>query len=79
MHSLTPKIITLQRRFITNKKGEKRMHNEIKKIAEHYGLSAQLDQTVEECAELIQAINKYKRKPEDSTKENISKRWQMLE
>ena len=30
-------------------------------IINHYGLSAQLDQLIEECAELIQAINKHKR------------------
>jgi NTP pyrophosphatase (non-canonical NTP hydrolase) len=39
------------------------MGNDIDTIANHYGLTAQLDQTVEECAELIQAINKYKRNP----------------
>lgn len=33
----------------------------IAKIANHYGLEAQLDQTIEECAELILAIRKYKR------------------
>lgn len=33
----------------------------IAKIASHYGLEAQLDQTIEECAELILAIRKYKR------------------
>lgn len=33
----------------------------IKEIANHYGLEKQLDQTVEECAELIQAISKAKR------------------
>lgn len=47
------------------------MYNGITKIAEYYGLSAQLDQTTEECAELIQAINKYKRNTCISTKENI--------
>ena len=34
---------------------------EIKKIAEHYGYDAQSNQFIEECAELIQAVNKYKR------------------
>ena len=34
---------------------------EIKKIAEHYGYDAQSNQLVEECAELIQAVNKYRR------------------
>lgn len=31
------------------------------KIADHYGLDPQLDMLQEECAELIQAVNKYKR------------------
>ena len=31
----------------------------IKEIANHYGLEKQLDQTVEECSELIQAIMKW--------------------
>ena len=30
-------------------------------ILEHYGLPAQIDQTQEECAELIVALNKWKR------------------
>lgn len=30
-------------------------------IADHYGLDPQMSQTQEECAELIQAISKYKR------------------
>lgn len=34
---------------------------EIKKVAEHYGYEAQSNQLVEECAELIQAVNKYRR------------------
>lgn len=34
---------------------------EIKKIADHYGYNAQSNQLIEECAELIQAINKHKR------------------
>lgn len=29
--------------------------------AEHYGLSCQLNQLQEECAELIQAVNKFRR------------------
>ncbi|MGM9533715.1 MAG: hypothetical protein ACI3VR_00610 [Intestinibacter sp.] len=33
----------------------------INQIANHYGLEKQLDQTVEECSELIQAIMKWKR------------------
>ena len=36
-------------------------NNAIKAIADRFGIAAQLDQTVEEAAELIQAINKYKR------------------
>lgn len=36
-------------------------------IAEHHGLDNQLEQTVEECAELIQAIKKYKRYPANPT------------
>lgn len=35
----------------------KRLHQ----IADHYGVSSQLDMLQEECAELIQAISKYKR------------------
>lgn len=31
-------------------------------IADHYGIDLQCNQLIEECAELIQAINKYKRK-----------------
>ena len=33
----------------------------IKEIANHYGLEKQLDQTVEECSELIQAMMRWKR------------------
>lgn len=33
----------------------------LKQIADHYGLDSQLDMLQEECAELIQAVNKYKR------------------
>lgn len=35
--------------------------HEIKEIALYYGLEAQSRQTMEECAELIQALNKYLR------------------
>jgi len=31
------------------------------KIAKHYGYGAQSNQLIEECAELIQAVNKHKR------------------
>lgn len=37
------------------------MENSLKKIAEYYGYAVQSSQLVEECAELIQAINKYRR------------------
>ena len=37
------------------------MKNKAKKIVEHYGIEAQARQTMEECAELIQALNKYLR------------------
>lgn len=35
--------------------------NKIRFIADHYGKEKQLDMLQEECAELIQAISKYKR------------------
>lgn len=31
------------------------------KVADHYGYEAQSNQLIEECAELIQAVNKYRR------------------
>ena len=34
---------------------------ELKKVADYYGYEAQSNQLVEECAELIQAISKYRR------------------
>lgn len=34
---------------------------ELKKIADHYGYEVQSNQLIEECAELIQAISKYRR------------------
>lgn len=37
------------------------MGKAIHEIADHYGLDPQLDQLTEECAELIQAVNKYRR------------------
>lgn len=37
------------------------MNEDIKKIADHYGLDAQLNIAVEELAELIQAIAKFRR------------------
>jgi hypothetical protein len=36
-----------------------------------WGVFSQLDMVVEECAELIKAVQKYKRKPSDETKRNI--------
>ena len=36
----------------------------LKRIAFHYGLYPQLEQLQEECAELIQAVHKYKRNRE---------------
>lgn len=33
----------------------------IRKIAEHYGFTKQSNSTIEECAELIQALTKYNR------------------
>ena len=37
------------------------MENTLKKIADHYGYDEQSSQLVEECAELIQAVSKYRR------------------
>lgn len=37
------------------------MDDRIKAIVNKYGLLAQMGQTTEECAELIQALNKYRR------------------
>ncbi len=34
---------------------------EIKKIADHFGYEEQSNQLTEECAELIQAVNKFRR------------------
>ena len=34
---------------------------ELKQIADYYGWDAQSNMLIEECAELIQAVNKYKR------------------
>lgn len=38
------------------------VEEKVKKIADHYGYEAQSRQCIEECAELIQAINKFWRK-----------------
>lgn len=46
---------------------------ENKRIAEHWGYDAQSNQLVEECAELIQAVNKYRRfKGQNTTKEQMA-------
>ena len=37
------------------------LNNKIEILAHHYGLESQLDQTTEECGELIAVINKFKR------------------
>ncbi len=37
------------------------MRNKIKKITDYYGIESQARQTMEECAELIQAMNKHLR------------------
>lgn len=37
------------------------MADGIKEIADYYGLDNQMEQLVEECSELIQAVQKYKR------------------
>lgn len=34
---------------------------ELKKVADYYGYENQSNQLIEECAELIQALNKYRR------------------
>lgn len=39
------------------------MDEEIRKIADHYGVEAQIGQTYEELGELIVALHKYERKP----------------
>lgn len=39
------------------------MDEEIRKIADHYGVEAQIGQTYEELGELIVALHKYQRKP----------------
>lgn len=41
--------------------------DKIMKIANHYGMESQIDIMQEECAELVQAVSKYKRKNGDNT------------
>lgn len=43
------------------------MKDKIKKIANHYGFAKQSRQLSEECAEVIQAVNKYHRFRESKT------------
>lgn len=40
-------------------------HKELEQIADHYGLPAQKIMLMEECGELVQAISKTIRRPED--------------
>ncbi len=47
-------------------------------IADHYGIEAQLSQLMEECAELIQASNKYKRLNDNSTQEELESAYNNL-
>ena len=48
------------------KKGGQRMTNkELEKVVEYYGKEKQCNMAMEECAELIQAINKCLRYPDD--------------
>ena len=46
-------------------------HEILKDAIKVFGVPAQSDMCVEECAELIQALNKYRRKPSDDTRENV--------
>lgn len=48
-------------------KEEVKMNNDekTKKIADHYGMESQIDILQEECAELVQAVSKYKRGKDD--------------
>ena len=41
------------------------------RAVKQWGDAAQIDMVVEECAELIKAIQKYKRKPSEETKKAI--------
>lgn len=45
---------------------------ELKQIAEYYGWDAQSNMLIEECAELIQAVNKYKRVEDSLVRLNIA-------
>lgn len=48
-----------------------REHLIYKKAVEKWGVEAQLDQTIEEAAELIQAVNKFKRRRGDEPVDNL--------
>ena len=52
---------------------------EIREIADHYGILAQMDQTKEECAELIQAICKYKRALRDKDPKAVERAYSNIE
>ena len=47
--------------MLNNEMWNKSIYEGLIKISDTYGLAKQLDQTCEECAELIVAINKWKR------------------
>ena len=53
------------------------MQDKIKKIANYYGLSKQIRQLSEECAELIQATSKYMRYQETSYAATVD--WKYLQ
>lgn len=57
------------------------MDERLMKIADHYGLDPQLNMLQEECAELIQAVSKYKRAncTDDHLAEEIADVYIMLE
>ena len=55
------------------------MTDEIKQIADHYGLDSQLSMLQEECAELIQAISKYKRNRGNDIPKEMADVYIMLE
>ena len=52
-----------------------KMNEDIKRIAEHYTFENQSKQLIEECAELIQAINKYQRYAEGYNAESKEYDW----
>lgn len=54
------------------------MDSRLNQIADHYGLSAQLDILQEECAELIQAVSKFRRTQNSDIVEEIADVYIML-